>query len=111
MTTETLQQVINKRAGEKLRKDLDFLANLYTIDNYKYNTIFNDIYINIGTQDKPETVKAIHIFSSSKRIYKEAFEKNLPKYIEKETTLFLQEIEELKERVETLEEDVQNTFQ
>lgn len=110
MTTETLQDVINKRAEAKLKKDLNFLANLYVMDNFKYSQIFEKVFVNIGTAEKPENVKAINVFSSNRRIYREAFDKNIDRYIKDETELFLKEIEQLKERVETLEGDIQNTF-
>ena len=110
METQTIQNVINKRAESKLRKDLDFLSDLYARDDYKYKYLFKGIKINMGTTEKPEVEDIIFVFRNTRRFYKEAFEKNLPKYIEEETVLFLKEIEELKSKVETLEGDVSSLF-
>lgn len=110
MTIGTLQKIINKRAEEKLEKDLRFLTHLYQIDNYKYHKILEDVYVDIGTNEKSDKVPAHAVFKKTGRLYREAFDKNINRYIEEETKLFIKEIEDLKNRTENLESDVQNAL-
>lgn len=105
---ETLQKEIEKRAEKRLKEDLKFLTLLHSKDGNKYYHMFKDIFINIGTQDNPTMVNPTIIFKTDSRIYKEAFEKNLPSYIKDETTLFLKEVNDLKERIKNMEEELQH---
>jgi len=110
-----LQQKIEERAIEKLKKDLSFLDNMDLNQRNKFKDLYANITINIEEypEDLENSSKLINInihniFSSYYRIYKEAYSNNLSKYIKTETELFLKEVEGLKEKLDKLEDQVNN---
>lgn len=96
-TVASIQEAINKRAKAKLEKDLDFLTEILTMKDSKYAVIFDNVYVDIGTSEKPKVVKAFNVFRSYGRLYREAFDKNIDRYIKEETELLLAEIKDLQE--------------
>jgi len=102
-----LQSIIDKRAEVKLINELNECHNFLYEKKYRFICDAN-IYLNIGTTDKPENISLQSLFSSSYRIYKELYDFYIEKYKEAETILFLKEIEDLKQRTSELHDEVSN---
>lgn len=94
-----VQQLINKKADEKLKQQLNTLQHpLYTGELYK---LLQGIYINVGTSEKPKNIALYTIFNA------EGFEaiiieNNTQRYREEESKLFLNKVNSLREDVDNL---------
>jgi hypothetical protein len=94
-----VQQLINDKADARLKKDLSSISNqLY--NGIGYN-LLKDIYINVGTTDKPRSISLIYILSDSGLAGK-IIEANTERYREEENKNFLEKVESLRNDVDEL---------
>jgi adenosyl cobinamide kinase/adenosyl cobinamide phosphate guanylyltransferase len=93
MKLQSLQTKINERAQKRQREDWKTLEAPLNL--------LHGVKLNLTPPDKC-TIKEVSILSQHLR--NEFFEQTLAKYIESETAIFLEEIEDLKRRVSCLED-------
>lgn len=110
VTTETLQKKIEKRASERLQKDINEL-----LQSIGYNSKFHkliapiDINANLGTVENPKMLKLYEILHNNS-IKEKIYNSNIERYIKDETDMFLAEIEALKQKVKENTEQIENLW-
>ena len=97
-----LQAIIDKRAEEKLNSEIKEI-NDFLIKNRSILETFKIYYRN--KEGKDEYTEPTFIFQEN-RFGKQIFETNIQRYKEKESIKFLKEFEDLKAKVETLNEEI-----
>lgn len=102
-----LQAIINKRAEDKLNEKIKLIRNFLFETHYNFLESAGNVYFK-NAQGEYKEVPLRGIINEHTGIIPKLKEHHLPKFIEAETNLFLAEIEQLKERVSQLGEDVDN---
>lgn len=98
-----LQALIDKRAEDKLNDELNKINKVL----YDSNELFKDVRINVtGEGIKDMNTSLTFLLSSSRDLRKNIFNANIERYKEQETKKFLKEIEDLKEKVERLNDEI-----
>jgi len=109
MAIKTIQEIINQRAKDRLDKDIakvnSFLwsASYHLLGNAK-------VYLNVNESGEPKfiPVDLRSIMHSTYSVADKVFDSNIEQYTEEETKNFLAEFEELKDRMNNLEGQVDN---
>ena len=94
-----IQELINARADKKLEADLRALKGIF--DTSVNSFLVKDIFIEVGTADKPRKVDLDCMFDNSVFGIK-IIENNTQRYREAESKLFLAEVNSLREDVDNL---------
>lgn len=97
---KNLQDIVNKKAKEKLENDLRELHDgIYN----KFYHLFRDsnIRVNVGSQEKPRNINAAGIFGKD-GLYQQIYDANIDRYIENESKEFIKKVEELQSQIDEL---------
>lgn len=91
---DNLQQIINKRAKDKLDADILEISKFL---RSKSSLLEHKVSFNLGVKEEPKntTIELYNIlyWGGKAQLKHKIIEKHLPKYIEEETKLFLEELE------------------
>ena len=99
-----LQTIINESAEKNLDKDINSLLGI--LQSKTYNDLLVDLFIQVP--DACERKVRYQYFTGESKIKKYLKILALPRYIEKETRLFMQKVESLSKNVEELQGNIDN---
>jgi hypothetical protein len=109
----TLQKAINDRAEKRLNEDLKTLFNNITtqVGLIVFRDVVEGIYVKmpkeVENEGKSESMRSA-LWSSSSIVGKHIYSKMIDKYIEDETKSFISSLDEMKNRLHDLENDINN---
>lgn len=104
-----LQAIIDARAEKKLDAELKKLADVLHGKNGFLSMIDNLKNVKVTLGNETDDFRSA-FWSRESFAFSEMKNKLLPEFLEAETKIFLQEIEDLKKRTSQLEEDTSNLF-
>ena len=94
-----IQDLINKRADDKLAKDIQEIKNI--LSSGKGNSLLEGIRVTITKGDTQKSVLLAYVLSSD-NLYQEVFDKNVEKYRKNESKEFLQKVEGIQDQIDEL---------
>ena len=98
---DKLQEIVNKKAKEKLEKDLRDLSQVL---HNKYYKLLEGTTVNILISGKPTNIPIPWFFSkdSNGTVYNDIYEKNIQKYIDRESEEFVKKVDSIQDQIDEL---------
>lgn len=108
-TIQNIQELINSKAQKSLSDDMVEMSKLYHKFPEKIKRKISEIYVNIGTIEKPEKVTLHYILSNTSTNFSiKMRDELLNEYIEVESKNFIKKVDSISDQLNELKEEISN---